>query len=68
MIRTMKTGRDRLDDLVSPVKAVRSYETPEIVTVPVEGDLAEYLDSITVETTERSQSAKEVRPGIHGRW
>lgn len=48
----MKTGGDRLEDLVSVVRAEHSYETPEIVAVPIEGGLADYLTWITAETTE----------------
>ncbi|MFF5211766.1 divalent-cation tolerance protein CutA [Streptosporangium sp. NPDC000396] len=46
----MKTTRARLDDLVAVVKAAHSYDTPEIVAVPIEGGLASYLSWITEET------------------
>ncbi|MFC6081511.1 divalent-cation tolerance protein CutA [Sphaerisporangium aureirubrum] len=49
----MKTGAERLDDLVDAVKAVHSYTTPEIVAVPIEGGLADYLNWITAETARR---------------
>ncbi|GAA3076480.1 divalent-cation tolerance protein CutA [Streptosporangium carneum] len=48
----MKTTKDRLDELISVVKAEHSYETPEIVAIPIEGGLVEYLTWIKVETAE----------------
>ncbi|MFD1536329.1 divalent-cation tolerance protein CutA [Nonomuraea guangzhouensis] len=46
----MKTIADRLDDLIVVVREAHSYETPEIVAVPIEGGLADYLNWITEET------------------
>jgi periplasmic divalent cation tolerance protein len=46
----MKTVTDRLDKLIVVVREAHSYETPEIVAVPIEGGLAGYLDWITEET------------------
>ncbi|MFI6705451.1 divalent-cation tolerance protein CutA [Nonomuraea sp. NPDC050478] len=46
----MKTAGDRLDDLIMVVREAHSYETPEIVAVPIEGGLADYLNWITEET------------------
>ncbi|MFC4118528.1 divalent-cation tolerance protein CutA [Nonomuraea zeae] len=46
----MKTTMDRLDDLIVVVREAHSYETPEIVAVPIEGGLAGYLNWITEET------------------
>lgn len=46
----MKTVTDRLDELIVVVREVHSYETPEIVAVPIEGGLANYLTWITEET------------------
>ena len=48
----LKTAQDRLDDLVRLVREVHSYETPEIVAVPIVGGLADYLDWVTAETRE----------------
>lgn len=39
----MKTTDERLDELVSTVKAAHSYDTPEIVAVPIVGGLGDYL-------------------------
>ncbi|MBG0827316.1 divalent-cation tolerance protein CutA [Planomonospora sp. ID67723] len=52
----MKTSKDRLDELVSAVKAAHSYETPEIVAVPIEGGSADYLHWIGTETAEPRQA------------
>ncbi|MEU9833422.1 divalent-cation tolerance protein CutA [Streptosporangium sp. NPDC048047] len=51
----LKTGGDRLDELVSLVKGAHSYETPEIVAVPIEGGLPDYLNWIARETADRPQ-------------
>lgn len=48
----MKTSKDRLDELISVVKAEHSYETPEIIAIPIEGGLADYLTWIKSETAE----------------
>ncbi|MCD0450401.1 divalent-cation tolerance protein CutA [Actinocorallia sp. API 0066] len=50
----MKTTRERLDDLVEVVRAMHSYDTPEIVAVPIEGGLADYLNWTTEETAAAS--------------
>ncbi|MFG1751186.1 divalent-cation tolerance protein CutA [Streptosporangium sandarakinum] len=49
----LKTGEHRLDELVSLVKDTHSYETPEIVAVPIEGGLPDYLNWIAAETAEQ---------------
>ncbi|GAA3239843.1 divalent-cation tolerance protein CutA [Actinocorallia longicatena] len=46
----MKTTSDRLEELIEVVRGVHSYETPEIVAVPIEGGLGDYLAWITEET------------------
>ncbi|GAA4224829.1 divalent-cation tolerance protein CutA [Actinomadura meridiana] len=46
----MKTTDERLDDLVTSVKANHSYDTPEIVAVPIVGGLGDYLTWIREET------------------
>jgi periplasmic divalent cation tolerance protein len=50
----LKTTRDRLDDLVRVVREAHCYDTPEIVAVPIEGGLADYLNWITAETSEHT--------------
>lgn len=50
----MKTAKSRLDELVTVVRAAHSYDTPEIVAVPIEGGLADYLNWITEETAVRA--------------
>ncbi|MEU9022103.1 divalent-cation tolerance protein CutA [Actinomadura sp. NPDC048394] len=46
----MKTTEDRLGELVASVKAAHSYDTPEIVAVPIVGGLGDYLTWIREET------------------
>ncbi|WP_242909569.1 divalent-cation tolerance protein CutA [Actinomadura terrae] len=46
----MKTTDERLDALIASVKANHSYDTPEIVAVPIVGGLGEYLTWIKEET------------------
>ncbi|MCD0450463.1 divalent-cation tolerance protein CutA [Actinocorallia sp. API 0066] len=53
----MKTTKERLDDLVEVVRSAHSYDTPEIVAVPIEGGLADYLNWITEETAVSSPDA-----------
>ncbi|WP_030177279.1 divalent-cation tolerance protein CutA [Spirillospora albida] len=46
----MKTTDERLDALVGNIKANHSYDTPEIVAVPIVGGLGDYLTWIKAET------------------
>ncbi|GAA2629058.1 divalent-cation tolerance protein CutA [Actinomadura fulvescens] len=46
----MKTTDERLDALVANIKANHSYDTPEIVAVPIVGGLGDYLTWIKAET------------------
>ncbi|WP_131740976.1 divalent-cation tolerance protein CutA [Actinomadura roseirufa] len=46
----LKTTSARLDDLIAAIKAVHSYDTPEIVAVPIVGGLGDYLTWIKEET------------------
>lgn len=52
----MKTTSERLDELVEVVRANHSYDTPEIVAVPITGGLADYLTWITTETTPQGEA------------
>jgi periplasmic divalent cation tolerance protein len=38
-----KTTKDRFDDLVSSVTAIHSYETPEIIALPISAAAEPYL-------------------------
>jgi periplasmic divalent cation tolerance protein len=40
----IKTKKSKLDDIVSIVKSIHSYEVPEIIAIPIIGGSAEYLD------------------------
>ena len=49
-----KTTRSRFDELESKVRAMHSYETPEIIAVPVTGSSAPYLGWLLSELRENS--------------
>ncbi|WP_370026377.1 divalent-cation tolerance protein CutA [Planotetraspora sp. GP83] len=53
----MKTTKARLDDLITVVRGAHSYDTPEIVAVPIEAGLASYLQWINEETAESALDA-----------
>ncbi|MFC9974266.1 divalent-cation tolerance protein CutA [Spirillospora sp. NPDC127200] len=53
----MKTTEDRLDALTAAVKEAHSYETPEIVAVPIVGGLGDYIRWIKEETAEPSSAS-----------
>ena len=46
-----KTTLDRFDDLDCAVREIHSYETPEIIALPVTGVSAPYLDWLQEEVT-----------------
>lgn len=48
-----KTGRAVADRLVEHVKAMHSYDVPEVIFVPILGGNPAYLDWIGRETTQR---------------
>lgn len=48
----VKTAQDRVDAVIAAIKAVHSYDVPEIIVVPVVGGLAAYLGWVTAETRE----------------
>ena len=49
-----KTLRSRFDELESKVRALHSYETPEIIAVPVTDSSAPYLEWLIAEVRENS--------------
>jgi periplasmic divalent cation tolerance protein len=49
-----KTVASRFDELESKVRAIHSYETPEIIAVPITDSSAPYLDWILSEVREKS--------------
>ena len=49
-----KTVASRFDELESKVRALHSYETPEILAVPVTGSSAPYLAWLLAELRENS--------------
>ena len=49
-----KTLRSRFDELESKVRALHSYETPEIIAVPVTDSSAPYLGWLLAELRENS--------------
>ena len=48
----IKSTKSRLDDIVSIVKGIHSYEVPEIIALPIIGGSAEYLDWMGQETSD----------------
>lgn len=51
----IKSNRSRLDDIVSIVKSIHSYEVPEIIAIPITGGSAEYLNWMGQELTGDTQ-------------
>jgi len=49
-----KTVASRFEELESEVRALHSYETPEIIAVPVTDSSAPYLEWLLAETRESS--------------
>jgi periplasmic divalent cation tolerance protein len=48
----IKSSKSRLDDIISIVKGVHSYEVPEIIALPIIGGSAEYLNWMGQETSD----------------
>jgi periplasmic divalent cation tolerance protein len=48
----IKSSKSRLDDIISIVKSVNSYEVPEIIALPIIGGSAEYLNWMGQETSD----------------
>ncbi|GAA1342621.1 divalent-cation tolerance protein CutA [Saccharothrix algeriensis] len=46
----IKTAYDRLDELTGFVRAAHSYDTPEVLALPVLGGDPDYLAWVTAET------------------
>jgi periplasmic divalent cation tolerance protein len=54
---TMKTTRDKFDELALMIRQHHSYELPEIVAVPIVDGTEDYLAWISAETREPDASA-----------
>lgn len=48
----IKTRLDLLDSIEALISEIHSYETPEIICIPIVGGSKAYLDWIDTETTE----------------
>jgi periplasmic divalent cation tolerance protein len=48
----IKTAGDRAETAVTAIRKIHPYDLPEIIVLPVEGGLAEYMDWVNVETRE----------------
>ena len=46
----VETTRDRFDALQETIKAIHSYKVPEIIAVPVDKGLPQYLAWVKAET------------------
>lgn len=55
-----KTRADLVSDLIERVKAVHSYDCPCVVTLPVEGGNADFLNWIAGETRQKSGSGSAI--------
>ena len=53
ILMVVKTTRDRFDDLEREVRALHSYDTPEIVAVPIVAGSASYLEWLSNMTARR---------------
>jgi periplasmic divalent cation tolerance protein len=54
----LKTTAGRLEQLIESLRAEHSYDTPEIVAVPIVSGNPAYLDWITKETSEPERPSK----------
>ncbi len=50
LLLVIKSTDDRFDDLAARVRALHSYENPELIAVPVEGGLSDYLEWVGAST------------------
>jgi periplasmic divalent cation tolerance protein len=55
----LKTTANRVEQLIDRLRAEHSYDTPEIVAVPIVSGNPAYLDWITAETSETSKPARD---------
>ncbi|MDZ7330765.1 MAG: divalent-cation tolerance protein CutA [candidate division KSB1 bacterium] len=53
----IKSVRDRFDRIVSEVKQLHSYTTPEIIALPIVAGASDYLDWIIAETKSRADES-----------
>ncbi|MHA1238475.1 MAG: divalent-cation tolerance protein CutA [Candidatus Odinarchaeia archaeon] len=44
VILLIKTIQEKLEDVILTVKSIHSYEVPEIISIPIEKGLEEYLE------------------------
>lgn len=44
LLLVIKTTPERLDELVSRIEEIHSYETPEVLAIPVEKEPKKYLE------------------------
>jgi len=52
VLLVLKTSASRFDSLQSRIRELHSYEVPEIIALPVERGLPEYLDWVIENTTQ----------------
>ncbi|MCK4548033.1 MAG: divalent-cation tolerance protein CutA [Candidatus Eisenbacteria sp.] len=62
----MKTRGLLLEGLIARVKDLHSYETPEIIAVPIVGGSREYLDWVKEETEAPPRGKQKDRRGPFG--
>ncbi len=52
VVMLVKTAPDRVEATVEAIRAVHSYDLPEIIVLPVSGGLRAYIDWVRSETRE----------------
>ena len=50
LLLVIKSTADRFDDLAARIRSLHSYENPELIAVPVEGGLSDYLSWVRAST------------------
>jgi periplasmic divalent cation tolerance protein len=66
VLMVLKTRRRLLDRLVDRVKALHSYEVPEVIALPLSGGSREYIEWLLAETEEAARMLPRDRRGTFG--
>jgi periplasmic divalent cation tolerance protein len=66
VLMVLKTRRRLLDRLVDRVKALHSYEVPEVIALPLSAGSREYIEWLLAETEEAARMLPRDRRGTFG--